>query len=945
MHELMDVIRALRGRKRIIAALVLFGGLAAVMVPAHASTKTKRYQASAGVSVATGDARRGQKQLNAGVVALEVTSTDVVKRAAAILKFDQPAENLLPSVSAVVDQKSGTVNITGQSNKASRAADIANAFARAIVDVLSAQKRADYKAQVTAAAKQLKPLQAEISALDKKIGGGPFKASTALRIQRDTKTRQYTTVYNDYQDLVSQGAPSPDVAIIQTALPGAASADPRTVGIPNSRKWRLALGMFLGLMLGGVVAIGIERFDLRVRSRSQCEEAFGLPVLSEIPRMSRRRRKKEPTIAAAPRSMIAASYRLVRAGLTLRSADSVMVTATDHPSIPHSPVVIVTSARAKEGRSTVAANIAVIFAETGAAVVAASADLRNPALHRILGVPAEPGLVQAVEGEALADAIHPTAIANLMAVPSGGALPNPGSVLSSPPALDALRSIRRNADVTVVDTPSLLQASDATPLFEMASAVVVVAKAGVTKFEEAGRAGEFLRFLKVPGAGVVLIGTRRYRPAWTMPHPWRAVHALLELRAAGKQAAMPNEESSAADPTEDTREGAHETTVAEILVAVDPDALVADGLAERPLETTVAEEPLEVEPVTAVAETPDEADIEPTVAEVTVALEQDVTHEDVPIETALDTLVVNGSLEDEPETTVDGVVAEPEPEITVEDVPRELEHTITLEEVIAETEAEARVAEIPVEAEAEPAGAEAPAELEQEIIVGDVPVERALETIVANDSIPDEPEPTVSDDIIEREPEITVEDVPVELELAITLESGPVEAEAEPAVAEIPGDVEAGPVDAEVTADLEQDITVGDVSIEIALDEMVANGSLKDEVDPTVADGIVELEPETVAGVEPEAAAVPDEAAVVIALDGVLAEPDAIDDDVLIGVYPLEPGYSNGNGGNGVHADPSPAVIDVRSENEAPTDPQPKPNGTIGDWWLARAIEDTGEDA
>ena len=83
--------------------------------------------------------------------------------------------------------------------------------------------------------------------------------------------------------------------------------------VPKSRTLRVILACLFGLLAGLALALVLERFDTRLRTSKRAEEAFGLPVLAEVPAISRRRRKGV-VMASHPYSRVADAFRLVQVG-------------------------------------------------------------------------------------------------------------------------------------------------------------------------------------------------------------------------------------------------------------------------------------------------------------------------------------------------------------------------------------------------------------------------------------------------------------------------------------------------------------------------------------------------------------------------------------------------------------------------------------------------------
>lgn len=203
--------------------------------------------------------------------------------------------------------------------------------------------------------------------------------------------------------------------------------------------------------------------------------------------------------AIEPRSPAAEAYRMLRTNLEFSSLD--------HPL----KTVVVTSAGANEGKSTVLANLAVALAEAGRTVLAIDCDLRQPTLHEIIGGAQTPGFTDILLGANQDDSIHTTAIPGLSLVPSGPIPPNPAEVLGSARLQGVLDSFRERADILLIDTPPIGLVADAAQLAPRCDGVLLVLRAGRSRREAAQNAQRQLEQVKAHILGIVLNDVRPSR--------------------------------------------------------------------------------------------------------------------------------------------------------------------------------------------------------------------------------------------------------------------------------------------------------------------------------------------------------------------------------------------------------------------------------------------------
>jgi capsular exopolysaccharide synthesis family protein len=166
----------------------------------------------------------------------------------------------------------------------------------------------------------------------------------------------------------------------------------------------------------------------------------------------------------------------------------------------------VTSSAPGEGKSTVAANLAVTYAEQGARVALVDADLRRPQLHRILPVDRVPGLTEYLTGKAeLADVIRRVeTVDRLDLIPAGRGVENPPALLDSERFEELVASLRSNYSVVILDTPPLLAVTDAGLVGARVDGAMLVIRANETSADVVERATGQLRRLGASLLGVIL---------------------------------------------------------------------------------------------------------------------------------------------------------------------------------------------------------------------------------------------------------------------------------------------------------------------------------------------------------------------------------------------------------------------------------------------------------
>ena len=255
----------------------------------------------------------------------------------------------------------------------------------------------------------------------------------------------------------------------------------------------IVLGGVLGLILAVGAGLLRESLDQSVSSRDVLEATTpGVPSLARIPSF---KWTPEVVTLSRPSSPESEAFRRLRAALEFAAIDQ------------QGAVVLVTSASSQDGKTTVAANLAVVLAQAGRSVALVDADLRHPHLHHMFesvdGL--DGGLTSAVIGRTeMADAAHELNVGNgrLWVYPSGPLPPTPAELLGSKQANRVFESLRDSVDIVVVDSPPVLPVADALVLSRIADATLLVANAEQTRRNELVGAFEAL-----DQAGARLVGT------------------------------------------------------------------------------------------------------------------------------------------------------------------------------------------------------------------------------------------------------------------------------------------------------------------------------------------------------------------------------------------------------------------------------------------------------
>ena len=529
IRDYLAVVR--RQRWVILAAIaVVFASAAAFSL-----LRTPQYQATATVLLRPGDPserfftpNQAEPPLNVAGEAAFATSFPVVAEAAEALPGVDPVE-MLDDLSVTVDEESAIVGVAATRADRAQARDMATAVAQAFVESRRSAATANVGRILTELGTELEELQGQIADLNAQIGDGglgtppeALNPATAGPPGSPTAARyaalvRYQEIFERQQLLlIEQSVRRGGAELVSPAL---LPSQPVGPGLPQSA----AVAGFTGLLVGLGLALLRDHLDDRVRTADDAAAQAGLTVLAELPKVSRRRRRKSSGVDSVvrPHGALAEAARGLRT--TLQCLD------------PDNPVrrLVVTSPGRSDGKTFVALNLATVYAQAGYLTVVVSADLRRPTLEIALGAPAggvgltsvvrasglqaaelaaAPGNGQRREpkGEAvehrpsLEDALVPTSVPKLSLFPCGPLPPNPSELLGSTAMVAILDRLAAMVDIVVIDTPPVLAVTDAAILATEADGVVLVVAPGHTASRAVRRATAALSGVNARLLGIVL---------------------------------------------------------------------------------------------------------------------------------------------------------------------------------------------------------------------------------------------------------------------------------------------------------------------------------------------------------------------------------------------------------------------------------------------------------
>lgn len=335
---------------------------------------------------------------------------------------------------------------------------------------LSSQRAAAYAQYATtgpavAAAVKEADVTVPVSVSATATGTSPF----LVIITTSQSAQAAADVANAYYRILPTVVTSLDQNPVGTALPKLSPLE--TAGVPSSPfspkpRTNLLVGLSLGVILGFAAALLRETLDSTIRRSTDLERLIEVDLLGVV---SKEYGDERLIAVTRPRSRRTEAYRQVRTNLEFTSAEGA----------PRS--IVVTSAAPGEGKTTLAANLAVISSHAGKQVVLVDADLRRPTIADVFQVASSPGLTDVLSGKASLEAVlQPLDGERITILPSGTLPRYPSELLGSTAMLELIRELESRFDIVIIDSAPVMPVTDALVIGVNVGGVVLVTRLAVT---------------------------------------------------------------------------------------------------------------------------------------------------------------------------------------------------------------------------------------------------------------------------------------------------------------------------------------------------------------------------------------------------------------------------------------------------------------------------------
>ncbi|MEM7357715.1 MAG: polysaccharide biosynthesis tyrosine autokinase [Pseudomonadota bacterium] len=344
--------------------------------------------------------------------------------------------------------------------------------------------------KITEARNEVNVAKARLDSKSRSISSTRTKEVELARLERDVKANQelYEAFLTKFKeaDLSSSGSQVASARVVDKALPPGAPIYPQKQQIIMT--WTLG-----GLLFGIMLSFLREQLDTTFKSGRVIEDKLGLPLFGVVQAMPESIGSVERHYLDNKRSVFSESINHIRTGVTYSNVDS------------PPKVILITSSVQSEGKTTVASNLALSYAQLGTTLLI-DADLRRPRIKHIVETDHNFGLVDYVAGVvSLKDCVSQDKVEdNLYILNSGTTPPNPLELLASDKFSNIIEALRNKFSYIVIDTAPVLPASDAVVLGQLCDALLMVVQSDRTTHHMARDAVKRLNASKVAVDGLIL---------------------------------------------------------------------------------------------------------------------------------------------------------------------------------------------------------------------------------------------------------------------------------------------------------------------------------------------------------------------------------------------------------------------------------------------------------
>jgi non-specific protein-tyrosine kinase len=488
----MDVrayLEILRRRKWVIlvtTAVTVIVALAGtlLMVPEYSASTTVRVATAASGSsdYVSHDINYADRLMN--TYTKIATSGPVMTQLIQKLNLKQP-----PRVDVEVPANTELMKITVEDQNPTLARDAANTLASILIDQVREQSGAHVQTAQDILKEQLSQTQAELDQARKNYESvlGRFSPESAQGVAAkrllDLKEETYTRLLEQYERIrLNDAVRLNTISIIEPAVVPSVPSKPYTM-------LNLGLGLFLGLIAGRGLAFLFENMDTTLHTSEQIARTTELAILGKIPTAKR----PLQNLFFSTNAPLDDAFRRLRTNILI----------LDNNAPIHA--LLVTSAEAEEGKSTIVANLARVIAQLGRTVLLVDCDLRSPALRTFFGLRNQFGLSSVLQQKiSPEEALQESGVPGVYVLTSGPPPSNPTELLGSARMPALLDRLAQRFDIVLLDAPALLPVADTTALAAAVDGVALVVRRTRAHQEAVRAACQQLADIKARVLGVIV---------------------------------------------------------------------------------------------------------------------------------------------------------------------------------------------------------------------------------------------------------------------------------------------------------------------------------------------------------------------------------------------------------------------------------------------------------
>jgi polysaccharide biosynthesis transport protein len=376
------------------------------------------------------------------------------------------------------------ITVSVRSGDPQTAATLANAFIDAYIDVKREQAVDGMVAASAELQTKINGLQSRIDTLDAQIDSSSTDDDSDAEVDRRSLVDQQALFRQRIDQLQVDAVLSGGNA--ELVRPASAPVTP----IKPTPARTAMLASVVGLLLGLGAAFLIDHLDDSIRSADDLARlGTDLSVLAMVPNVTGR--DSRPLSISDPVNPAVETYRNLRTNVQFLGIEGRVRS------------IQVTSARPGEGKTTTAANLAVVLSQTGSTVVLVDADLRKPDLHRLFGVDGSNGLTNNLAGAPMELTIQ-RITDQLWVIVGGPVPPNPSELLSGRRMEAFVEELSRRFDYVIIDSAPLLAVSDAAALSRHVDGVLLIAQSKRVSIPQLRESLATLERVGAPLLGIVV---------------------------------------------------------------------------------------------------------------------------------------------------------------------------------------------------------------------------------------------------------------------------------------------------------------------------------------------------------------------------------------------------------------------------------------------------------